>query len=196
MISFLEGTLVSRGIDDVILEVGGVGWQLQVSKNTCDKLPPAGSKVKIYTYLQVRDDALTLYGFHSTEERALFLELITVTGIGPKGAINILSALPAQSLRGAIASGDIAVLTKIPGVGKKTAQRIALELRGKLEQQLQDLDFPQGDSPQADALGALLNLGYSRQEALSAMEQVSASGEADVSEMVKKALKVLSGGRR
>lgn len=195
MISFLEGTLISRGVEDVILEVGGVGWQLQVSKNTSEKLPPAGSKIKIHTYLQVRDDALVLYGFHSTEERALFLELITVTGIGPKGAINILSALPAHSLRSAIASGDLAILTKIPGVGKKTAQRIALELRGKLEQ-LPEVDLPASGSPQADAVGALLNLGYSQAEAISAVEQVAASGEGDTSQMVKKALKVLSGGRR
>jgi Holliday junction DNA helicase RuvA len=196
MISYLEGTLVSTGSEDAIIEVGGVGWQLQISGNTNQKLPPTGNKVRIYTYLQVRDDALVLYGFHSTEERALFLELITVTGIGPKGAIKILSALPAQTLRGAILSGDLAALTKIPGVGKKTAQRITLELRGKLEQQLPDSDLPPTGSPSADAVGVLLNLGYNRGEALSAVEQIAASGEEDTSQMVKKALQVLSGGRR
>lgn len=195
MISFLEGTLVEVSGEYLVLEVGGVGWQLQISANTNQKLPARGTKLKVYTHLQVRDDALTLYGFHSLQERALFLELITVTGIGPKGAIKILSSLPAETLKGAIATGDIDALTKIPGVGKKTAQRITLELRGKLEQ-LPELALPEASSPKSDVLLVLENLGYSQKEALLALEQIAATGQEDTSQLVKKALQVLSGGGR
>ena len=196
MISFLEGILVAFDAENLILEVGGIGWQLQASRHTIEKLPRVGEKVKIHTFLLVREDALVLYGFHSPDERDLFLELRSVSGIGPKVALNILSAVPEQTLRGAIANGDLALLTKIPGVGKKTAQRIALELHGKLVQNNTEIGSPPSGTRAADVLEALLNLGYSRPEAFAAVEQAAACGETDTSAMVKKALQVLSGGRR
>ena len=194
MISFLEGILVSVSLDSLVLDVGGVGWQLFASRNTLEKLPAVGEKVRIQTYLHVRDNLLVLYGFHNAEERELFMQLISVTGIGPKVAINILSALPVQTLKGAIFNGDLALLTKIPGIGKKTAQRITLELQGKLAQL--ESQFAPSEAPSADALEALLNLGYNRSEAFKAIEQIAATGEQETSQIVKKALQLLSGGRR
>ncbi len=133
MIAQLTGTLIDKGLDEVVLDVAGVGYLVHISLTTLQALPAVGQAVKLLTYLQVREDALTLYGFATAEERRAFELCLSVTGIGPKLALAALSGLGATALGDAIAAQDVGRLTRIPGIGKKTAERLVMELRDKFK---------------------------------------------------------------
>lgn len=204
MIAFLQGTIDEVTPDSVVLDVGGVGFLVQVSGETASRLSSMGSgaPVKIYTYTYVREDALNLYGFLSRDELALYKSLITVSGIGPKGGLALLSGMSADDLRFAIITGDVKAISKAPGIGKKTAERLVLDLRDKLGS-ADDLIRPAGvrmpdadgeggaEGPEADAAAALTALGYSRPEAVKAVRSAAEEGETDTEGLLKAALKFL-----
>jgi Holliday junction DNA helicase RuvA len=163
MIAHLRGRLIAKRPNQAIVEAGGVGYDVTISVPTYSGLPGLGEEVALHIHTHVREDLIGLYGFLQPAEKQLFERLLVVSGIGPKLAITILSGMTAGDLASAIRSGDVARLTRIPGIGRKTAERMALELRDKLE------DFADGAAPPApgspveqDVLSALLNLGYQR----------------------------------
>ena len=162
MISFLEGDVAERSGTRVVISVGGVGYDVQVPASTLAKLPPVGRPARVYTRLVVRDDAMTLFGFANADERELFDLLVTVSGIGPKVALSFLSVLSPDAFRRAVSSGDIGALTVVPGVGKKVAQRVVLDLKDKLGAE----DVVIVDGPLADV-----------REALAGARAVAAGGE-------------------
>ena len=171
MIAFLKGRLAGKTAAAAFIDVNGVGYAVGMSQASLSKLPEAGASVEVHTYLQVRDDAIALYGFMTVEEKALFERLIGVGGVGPKVALAALSVFTPQALVAAIAAQDVAAVSKIPGVGKKTASRIILELKGSLDQGLASL-FDEGEAPAARAAEqlrgaheALLSMGFTAAEA-------------------------------
>ena len=178
MITFLHGKLVEALPTQVTVDVNGVGYDVLIPLSSFDKLPKPGSEVRILTHLAIREDAHVLYGFMTTAERELFRLLInTVSGIGPKIALNILSGINAMAFRGAVANGDVKALSQISGVGKKTAERIGLELKDRLPSSLQGLETAPapstpGDQLRDDLLSALVNLGYQRPVAEKALDKV------------------------
>lgn len=195
MYSYIKGMLADVGEDSIVVEAGGVGYQVYTAGQTFEMLPPVGEEVKVYTYFQVREDAMLLYGFLTKDDLEVFKLLIGVSGIGPKGALAILSGLTADGLRLAVLGDDAKAIAKAPGVGQKTAQRLILELKDKLK--LEDA-FPPGPGPQAgkgakgargEAIQALVALGYSSSEALGAVNGVKAAEDADVEDILKEALK-------
>lgn len=194
MIAFLKGTLVSKTASMAFIEVGGIGYAVAMSQSGLSKLPAAGAPVEVYTYLQVREDALALYGFLSLEEKALFERLIAVGGVGPKVALAALSAFSPQALASAIAAQDVAAVQRIPGVGKKTASRIILELKGSLDQGLEGL-FDEGapaavtDAGVQGAVEALLSMGFTSAEADIALKGAPAGADEGV--LIQYALKRL-----
>ena len=173
MIALLEGTLAEKGPGRVVLLVGGVGYEVIVTGQTLTALPPQGRSARLHTRLHVRDDAMVLYGFASPDERSLFDHLVTVTGVGPKMAVAVLSTLTAGALRRAIASGDADALCTAPGVGKKVAARIILDLKDKLGIPGEEA----GSGPVAEVREALLALGLSAQEAREAIGSISPNGD-------------------
>lgn len=183
MISFLEGALAEKGAGKVVVAVGGVGYDVLTPVSTIASLPPVGRSVKLHTRMHVRDDAMVLYGFASSDERALFDLLVTVTGVGPKVALAFLSALTPDALRRAVAAGDVAALTVVPGVGRKVAQRVVLDLKEKLGGAAEVTT-----GPLADVREALLALGLSQQEASDAMAGLPVDGERPVEDLLKEAL--------
>lgn len=192
MISFIKGTLVATDVEGAIIEVGGLGYRLAMSYNSLTKLGQIGSQVQVLTYLYVREDALVLYGFASEEERSLFERLITVSGIGPKVALSALSRFEAAELVAAIIAQDVALVQKIPGVGKKTASRIVLELKDALDRGEIGPLFAsaQTDARSADAAtDALLSMGFTSAEAELALK--GAPEDASESELLRYALKRL-----
>ncbi len=205
MIAFLQGTIDEVMPDSVILDVGGVGFLVQISGETASRLSSMGSgaPVKIYTYTYVREDALNLYGFLSRDELALYRSLITVSGIGPKGGLALLSGMSADDLRFAIITGDVKAISRAPGIGKKTAERLVLDLRDKLGARADELVRPAGvrlpdsegesgaSGPEADAAAALTALGYSRPEAVKAVRSAAEEGETETEGLLKAALKYL-----
>lgn len=168
MIAFLEGVVAGKTLGSVYLNVGGVGFEVAMSQAGLSKLPQTGERALVHTYLQVRDDGMSLYGFHSLEEKALFEKLIAVSGVGPKVALAALSSYAPSELANLIAAQDIAAVQRIPGVGKKTASRIVLELKGSLDQGIGGL-FAQDDRVASKALDgareALLSMGFTSAEA-------------------------------
>jgi len=192
MIGSLHGKLQARTDDTILLNVGGVGFRVRVSANTAAGLGAVGSDVQLFTHLRVREDELSLYGFATEDELRLFETLMTVSGVGPKVALNVLSSAPAETVRMAIAQGNVDVLTAVPGIGKKTAQRIVLELKGKID--LSGLGEVGELSPlDEDVMNALINLGYSAAEATRAARSVPSSAKT-VEERVRIALQYLGGG--
>lgn len=198
MIARLEGTLAEVLADGAIVDVHCVGYRLHMPASTIATLPRAGETVRLHTSLQVREDAMTLYGFATAEQREIFEVLLGVNGVGPKGALAVLSAHAPESLRKAIAMEDLEALTMIPGVGKKTAARMILELREKLA--VPDLAVVPGGNGAMRAVfvevkGALLALEYSPAEAREALERVRERGvpdEAPVEDVLKMALQELA----
>jgi Holliday junction DNA helicase RuvA len=192
MIAHLRGKLLARRPNQAIVETGGVGYDVAISVPTFSELPPAGNEVSLYIHTHVREDQIALYGFLRAEEKELFEKLITVSGIGPKLAITILSGMPADEMTGAIRGNDVARLTKIPGIGRKTAERMILELRDKMP--------PPGaekvpavttlSTAQEDVLSALTNLGYQRTAAEKALASIEKNGSFDT--MFRAALRLLS----
>ena len=188
MIAFLDGTVVDRREDRVVLDVGGVGYEILVPTSTAARLPANGRPARLHTRLAVRDDAMILYGFASGEERASFDLLTTVSGVGPKVALAFLSTLSAESLRRAVASGDVAALTVVPGVGKKVAQRVVLDLKDRFGG-----DGVAIEGPLADVRDALLALGLTQQEssdAIGALEAIDRPAE----ELLREALRAVGRG--
>lgn len=192
MIAFLTGRVAGKSAGAALLDVGGVGYRLLMSTRSLAALPAEGDSVTVHTYLHVREDELTLYGFENDDERVLFATLIGVSGIGPKVALAVLSALRPDALRAAVAADDVAVLSSVPGVGKKTAQRLALELKDKLD--LPDLAAgARGSRPvaAAEARDALLAMGFTASEAAAALRGADEASTAE--QLLKSALKSLGG---
>ncbi|MGH2693299.1 MAG: Holliday junction branch migration protein RuvA [Actinomycetota bacterium] len=192
MIGFLSGRVAGREEHGCLLEVSGVGYRLACSATTLSALPRDGASMRLVTYLQVRDDALALYGFATDAEKSLFEALITVAGVGPKVALAVCSAFSPDAFRRTLAIDDVASIASIPGIGKKTAQRILVDLKEKLS--VPDLEVV-GSAPDAlsKARSALENLGYSAGEVRVALGEVSAGPDDGVEEVVRSALKVLAG---
>jgi holliday junction DNA helicase RuvA len=191
MIATLHGKLQWRGDDAIILDVGGVGFRVRLPSRTLADLGGVGSDVHLFTHLHVREDDLSLFGFSSQEELRLFETLLTVSGIGPKVALSVLSAASADTLRLAIGQGNLDVLTAIPGIGKKTAQRLVLELKGKVD--VSGLGEIGELAPvDQDVINALVNFGYSAAEAAHAARSVPSSVES-IEERIRVALQNLGG---
>jgi holliday junction DNA helicase RuvA len=192
MIAHLRGKLLAKHPNQAIVETGGVGYDVTISVPTFSDLPAAGGEVALYVHTHVREDTIALYGFLRSSEKTLFEKLITVSGIGPKLAITILSGMAADEMVGAIRGNDIARLTRIPGIGKKTAERMVLELRDKLpaEKQGEIASAPAMSAIEEDVLSALVNLGYQRTAAEKAMGSVPKSGPFDA--VFRQALAALS----
>jgi Holliday junction DNA helicase RuvA len=183
MISFLDGEVVEKGANRVVLLVGGVGYDVQVPTSMVTRLPGAGRPARVFTRMVVRDDAMLLYGFGSKDERALFEELTGVSGVGPKVALSFLSALDAASLRRAVIAGDVDALTIVPGVGKKVAQRVILDLRDRLGGE-GELTV---EGPLAETREALVALGLTPSEAGQALTGVDVDGR-QVEDILREAL--------
>jgi Holliday junction DNA helicase RuvA len=178
MYAFLEGLVAEKSGNELIINANGVGYQLLCTQNAITNAPPKGEFVRVYTWLSVRQDAMELFGFHSKEERSLFLSLTSVSGIGPRTALNVLSTMPLKELTLAILTEDIQALSRAPGIGKKTAQRIALELKDRLSNEeftndlsMQSFTAHSVNGPLAEAIEALLALGYSQSEAALAVSR-------------------------
>ena len=199
MIALIRGSLSYKSIDHVIIDVGGVGYRLFIPLSTFYSLPENG-EVSLYTHTHVREDALLLYGFLSLEEKDLFVILIGISGIGPKLAVNILSHIPVAELKNAIATGDIKRLSGLPGIGKKTAERLVLELKDKVgsafstEAAKAGAPSPAGSSSGDllnDVISALVNLGYKENQARKVLENMELAPDISMEETLKGALKVL-----
>ena len=195
MIAVLRGVLVEKGPNHAIVDAGGVGYELHIPITTYTHLPEAGSEVRLRVYTHVREDTLALYGFLSQDEKSLFEKLIEVSGIGPSLAIKILSGLAAAELITAIRRGEVERLVRIPGVGKKTAERMVLELRDKLPAPAGEAATPPVPSLseiEQDVMSALLNLGCARPAAEQAVRKAKASGAAaEFEPLFRKALELV-----
>ena len=167
MIALISGTVAVRRVDHVVIDCGGVGYRMAVSAQTLRQVPAVGGKATLHTHLVVRDDALALFGFASEEERELFLMLLSVQSVGPKVALAVLSGGPPRELLAMLAAGDTARLQAVPGIGKRTAERIVVELREKVGATLPDnaIAVTRMDDPHAIARDGLIGLGYSAAEA-------------------------------
>jgi Holliday junction DNA helicase RuvA len=192
MIATLEGILEYRGNDYVIINVDGIGFRVYVSGSTLGQLGTVKGKVSLYTHLHVREDNISLYGFVSNEELALFRNLISVSGVGSKVALTLLSALNPEQVVMAIASGDIDLISKAPGIGKKMAGRLIVELKGKLEKEWTETALPLAPES-ADVIAALTGLGYSLTEATKAISKLPDSEGFSLEEKIKLALQQMTG---
>jgi holliday junction DNA helicase RuvA len=191
MIGRISGRLLEKHPPQVVVDVQGVGYEIDVSMSTFYQLPATGGEVRLYTHLVVREDAQLLYGFATEEERLVFRQLLKISGVGARTALSVLSGLSVAELAGAVAGQDSARLTKIPGVGKKTAERLLLELKDKLDGAVAALPAA-GTAPRGDILNALLALGYNDKEASWAVKQLP--GGVAVAEGIRQSLKLLSKG--
>ena len=203
MYAFIEGQVCEKAAGQLVLLAGGVGYQLGCSMTTLQSAPPIGETMRCYTYLSVREDAMELYGFSTKEEKALFLSLTAISGVGAKTALGLLGAMPLKDLNMAILLGDVNTISRAPGIGKKTAQRIALELKDKISQADVNAAAELGKGASAapvmgdtgavaDALEALVALGYSGTEARDALMKVKGEGmQAD--ELIRLSLRALAG---
>ena len=189
MIGHIAGTLTEKHAPQIVVETHGVGYEIDVSMQTFCALPATGTAVRLYTQLVIREDAHLLYGFAERGERAAFRQLLKVSGIGAKTALGVLSALSADELAQAVAQEDVKRLSSVPGIGKKTAERMVLELRGKLTAADNALLSADASSSQADIVATLLALGYNEREAQSAVKNLPP--HSDVGEGVRLALKNL-----
>ncbi|MCS6881393.1 MAG: Holliday junction branch migration protein RuvA [Oscillochloridaceae bacterium] len=197
MIALLRGVVQHIGADHLIVETGGIGFQVFAPRPVLSAAGAPGDPIFLYTLLIVREDALSLYGFATLEQRALFESLLAVTGVGPRVALSLLSSGTPDEIRAAIAHGDTARLARVPGIGKKTAERIVLELKGKLD--LAGFPAPlSGPAAAASAINRdladlLLNLGYSQAEAAAAIAALPADAPNDLEERLRLALRFFSG---
>jgi holliday junction DNA helicase RuvA len=202
MIGRLSGTLLEKQPPQLLLDVGGVGYEISVPMTTFYELPETGSDIVLHTHLAVREDAHVLYGFLQQQDRLLFRTLIKVSGVGPKLALAILSGMPADEFAGLVRVGDSAALTKLPGVGKKTAERLVVEMKDKLK----DWQIPllngsasadagsvavAANSAEKDAISALVSLGYKPQEASRMVSQIETQGLAS-EEVIRLALRAVA----
>ena len=202
MYAFIEGTVCEKTNGCLVLQAGGVGWQLSCSNNTLIAAPALGETMRCFTFLSVREDAMELFGFATREEKEMFLQLTSVSGIGPKTALGVLGAMPLRDLNLAILLGDVNALSRAPGIRKKTAQRIALELKDKVSQA--DVSAAAAGSAAAvpaasmaadcvaEAIEALTALGYSSTEARNAVSQVRDQSDKP-EELIRLALRAMAG---
>jgi holliday junction DNA helicase RuvA len=196
MIAAVRGEVMVRRPDHVVIDAGGVGYKLTVSAETLKAVPATGREAFLQAELVAREDSLALFGFASEEERDLFLQLVSVSGVGPKVAVAVLSGGPARELLRAIAAGDAKRFQAAPGIGKRTAERIIVELREKVSGALEDealLAGAEGDDPRALARDGLVNLGYQPLEAEQLLEGVEGG---DAEELLAGALRKAGGGRK
>ena len=204
MIAYLKGTVAEISQENLVLDVRDIGYNVKISGRTLGRLPGTGETLKIYTYTYVREDAFQLYGFLTKDELSLFQKLITVNGIGPKGALAILSVMDADELRLAILASDSKAIAKAPGVGAKTAQRVILDLKDKVsledtfvsreaESYAQNGQAEQGQLgiARSEAVEALTALGYGASEALHAIKQIELKEGMDAEAVLKAALKYI-----
>lgn len=198
MIAYIKGELADIAADGIVIESGNIGYDIHVPVTVLDQMPAIGSEVKVYTYLYVKEDILSLYGFMTKDDLNIFKLLITVNGIGPKGALGILSTITPDDLRFAVLAGDEKTISKAPGIGKKTAQKLIIELKDKLS--LEDAFEAKSASVSQtvasvnndgrnEAVMALTALGYSQAESLKAVKLCGASDEMSSDEILKLALK-------
>lgn len=198
MYAYIKGILTDMEAESVVVEAGGIGYNIYTTGQIFDYLPSIGEEIKLYTYLNVREDAMVLYGFLTKDDLRVFKLLIGVNGIGPKGALAILSVMTTDDLRFAVLGDDAKAIAKAPGVGAKTAQRLILELKDKLsiedafEQKLAHVEEQAKDTVKGtknEAVQALVALGYSSSEALKALNGIEITEETDVEDILKSALK-------
>ena len=202
MYAFIEGEVCEKLNGCLVLMAAGVGWQLNCSNNTLQAAPPVGETMRCYTSLSVREDAMELFGFATREEKEMFLQLTSVSGIGPKTALGVLGAMPLRDLNLAILLGDVNALSRAPGIGKKTAQRIALELKDKISQADVSASaaaaapgVPAAALPSdavTEAIEALIALGYSSTEARNAISQLRDQTDKP-EELIRLALRAMAG---
>jgi len=190
MIGFIEGKIEYSTDRYAMVDVNGVGYKIYISANIFKKLPKVGEKVKLYTHLHVREDIMDLYGFLDKKELEFFELLISISGIGPKGATNILNVASVETLKKAIANEESSILTKVSGIGKKTAEKIILELKNKVDGEF----LGEQSGADGEAIDALVSLGYRLHEAREALKKVS-DDKKDVGDKVKAALKLLGKSR-
>lgn len=208
MISFVRGPLIQIEEDSIVVEAGGIGLEIRVPLSVLEQLPPVGEEVNVHTYFQVREDGMSLYGFLNRQDKTMFRQLLSVNGIGPKGALGILSALDPDALRAAVVFGDAKAISRAPGIGMKTAQRVILDLKDKItmEQPAEIMEIS-GDSrkgkngnqnPESQLFGAareavlaLTALGYSNMEALKAVKKVELTEGMTTEAVLKESLKYL-----
>ena len=201
MIAYVKGEIAELTEDNVVIEVGGVGFNVKISARVAQSLPGIGQEVKLHTYTLVREDAFSLYGFLSRSELEIFKKCITVNGIGPKGALAILSVMDADGLRYAILSGDAKAIAKAPGIGARTAERLILDLKDKVsyDDALVGMEIERGQAgalPPAEgavkeAVEALVALGYGQTESLRAVSRIADAESMDSGALLKEALKNL-----
>lgn len=202
MIAYIKGIVAELTEDNVVLDVGGIGYNIRISPATAQRLPGLGEETKIYTYTLVREDAFLLYGFLTRDDLEIFKLCITVNGIGPKGALAILSVMDADSLRFAIMSGDAKSIAKAPGIGGKTAERLILDLKDKISREdtmfaREAAVYQSGEtaslenSAAEEAIQALVALGYGQAEAARAIKQIPDGATLDAGALLKRALKNL-----
>jgi Holliday junction DNA helicase RuvA len=201
MIAFIKGTVADIQPDVAVLEAGNMGYNVRISAGTAAKLPGIGSPVKLFTYTSVREDAIWLYGFLSSQELELFKKCISVNGVGPKVGLALLSTLDADALRLAIVTGDAAAIAKAPGIGKKTAERLILDLKDKLPQTDTLGELPVGSNTfieqsadKQEAVAALTALGYGLSESQKAVQAVPESENSNSGAILKAALKIMMNG--
>jgi Holliday junction DNA helicase RuvA len=197
MIAQLRGRLVRKQPQEVVVDVGGVGYRVAIPLSTFYRLGELGSEVELLTHTQVREDVLALFGFLTAAEQALFERLIAVSGVGPRLAVSILSGIEAPELVTALKTSDVARLTRIPGVGRKTAERLVVELKDRmLGLEAAAAEPPAGAAPPSakdDLVSALVHLGYSRPEAERGAERALKDGEGRFEDLLRRSLRVLSG---
>jgi len=200
MIAYIKGMLAIKTKGYIVIETGGIGYKIFMSETAIEKLEPVGTEVKVFTFMRVREDDVSLYGFLSNEELRMFELLISVSGIGAKSAISILSNITPSRFALAVISSDVAVLKKLPGIGAKSAQRIILELKDKLKTEEAEepayqekiAEAKQEEEGKQETIAALQVLGYSRKEIDEALDKISIEEADTVEDMIKKALKQLA----
>ena len=192
MIAHLRGKLISKHPNQAIVEAAGVGYDVSITIPTFSELPGLGAEVALFIHTHVREDSLALFGFLRAEEKQLFEKLISVSGIGPKLAITILSGMPAETMVAAIKGNNVAALTRIPGIGKKTAERMVLELRDKLESVGVAPSAAAASPVEEDVLSALVNLGYQRPLAEKALARLGNTANESFDSLFRKMLGALA----
>lgn len=191
MIATLDGVLEHRGSDCVVLNVAGIGFEVHIPSSTLSTVGSVGERLSLYTHLQLREDNVALYGFSSREELTLFRTIIAVSGIGPKAALALVSALSPEQVASAISNGDVDTISRIPGIGRKLASRLVVELRGRLDREWRAIEAGV-PSENADVVAALMSLGYSAKEANRAASSLPGGVGPSLEAKVKAALQQLA----
>lgn len=196
MIALLSGNIVHKSVNQIIVDVNGVGYRLLIPLSSFYSLPEEGA-VRLHVHTHVREDAISLFGFLTLEEKEMFVLLLTISGVGPKLALNILSNIPVNDLKNALIQGNVKQLSSLPGIGKKTAERLVLELKEKIPQGAMETTAA-GEAPvktagdqREDALSALVNLGYKENLSKKALDNLEIAPGASLEETLKAALKIL-----